>query len=96
MAVDNENGFARRAVSPGDCRSALGRHAWIVFRQEGTEFLFEPVCREKSRMIRPLVDLRGAYLPEFGVDRSAGRFAFSGYMIGQKRLLGARSTRRTA
>jgi len=73
-----------------------GRHAWIVFRQDGVELLFEPVHRAKDRMIRPLADVRDAYLPEFGVDRTGRRFAFSGYMIGQKRLLRSKSVRRTA
>lgn len=74
----------------------VGRHAWIVFRRDGSEFLFEPVYRKKEEMVRVLSEVRGQYLPEFGVDRAGRRFAFSGYMIGQKRLLKSKSTRRTA
>jgi len=47
-------------------------------------------------MIRPLNEARADYLPEFGVDRTGHRFAFSGYIIGQKRLLQAKPKRRTA
>lgn len=66
-----------------------GRHAWVVFREGGSEFLFEPVARDKARMIRPLAEVRHEYLPEFGADRTARRFAFTGYLMGTKRRLGA-------
>lgn len=68
-----------------------GRHAWVVFRRDGGEFLFEAVARSTGAMVRPLADAKGEYLPEFGVDRTGRRFAFAGYMIGQKRLLAARN-----
>jgi hypothetical protein len=73
-----------------------GRHAWILFREGGTEYLFEPTCRTKDGMIRPLADVRDAYLPEFGADRTGRRFGFTGYAIGQKRLLRSKSARRIA
>ena len=73
-----------------------GRHAWIVFRQDGDEFLFEPVYRTKERMIKRLADVRGDYLPQFGADRTGHRFAFTGYMISQKRLLRSKAARHTA
>lgn len=64
-----------------------GRHAWVVFRQDGLEYLFEAVCRTKERMIQPLADVREEYLPQFGADRTGHRFAFSGYLAVEKRLL---------
>lgn len=73
-----------------------GRHAWIVFRRDGAEFLFEPVYRPKEAMIRPLTEVRDRYLPQFGVDRTGRRFGFWGYLISQKRLLHTKASRRTA
>jgi hypothetical protein len=69
-----------------------GRHAWVVFRRDELEYLFEPVCRDKDGMIRPLSEVRDKYLPEFGVDRTCRRFGFVGFLIAQKRLLDARAT----
>lgn len=71
-----------------------GRHAWIVFRQEGAEYLFEPTCPTKEEMIRPLADVRNGYLPELGADRAGHRFGFTGYATSQKRLLQAESKRK--
>ena len=73
-----------------------GRHAWIVYRENGVEYLFEPAARAKECMIRPLADARQDYLPQFGADRSGRRFAFTGYMISQKRQLRSALARRTA
>lgn len=73
-----------------------GRHAWIVYRQDGIEYLFEPVSRAKDRMVHPLAEVRQEYLPQFGADRSGRRFAYSGYMISQKRLLRTKKARRSA
>ncbi len=72
------------------------RHAWIVFRRDNVEYLFETVCRNRTEMIRPLAEARDDYLPQFGVDKSGRRFAFYGYTISQKRLLQRKSSRRTA
>jgi hypothetical protein len=32
------------------------QHAWVVYRVDGTEFLFEAAARTRSRMIRPLAE----------------------------------------
>jgi hypothetical protein len=72
------------------------RHAWVVFCLDGEEFLFETVARDRDQMIRPLSDVRDKYIPQFGVDPKAKRFGFSGYVIGEKRRLAAKSARRTA
>src|SRR5581483_9259523 len=70
-----------------------GRHAWVVFRKDGREFLFEPAARTKDNMIRPLADVRDAYVPEAGADRTGRRFGFAGYAFAQKRLLMRKSSR---
>jgi len=56
-----------------------GRHAWVVFRSEGGEFLFEPVSGNAAHAVRPLAEVKEHYVPEFGVGADRRRFAFSGY-----------------
>lgn len=58
-----------------------GRHAWVLFRQDGIEYLFEPGARRAERMLRRLDDVRSDYLPQFGVDRRARPFSFAGYLV---------------
>ena len=75
LEMDAELVVGRR-VPPGSMNS---RHAWIMFRQSGVEFLFEPICRDRSASIRPLETVRQAYIPEFGVAPDRRRFSFAGY-----------------
>lgn len=72
-----------------------GRHVWVLFKQSEVENLFEPVARARERMVLPLDDVRDRYLPEFGVDRHAKRFAFSGYLAAQKRVLAKQRAERS-
>jgi hypothetical protein len=65
-----------RRIPPGAENS---RHAWIQFRDGETEFLFEPVLRDRDRALRPLGDVRAEYIPELGVGRDRRRFLFAGY-----------------
>jgi hypothetical protein len=58
-----------------------GRHAWVLYREGGVEFLLEPVCRTPEKMIQPLSQVRDSYLPQFGTDRRGKRFSFSGYLV---------------
>ena len=71
-----------------------GRHAWLLLRRDGVEFLFlfEPVARDRQQMLRPLAEVRAYYVPQFGVDRHAKRFAFSGYILGERRRLAKRAS----
>jgi hypothetical protein len=57
------------------------RHAWVVFRRDGTEYLLDGVVRTKEHIVRPLSEARDEYRPEFGVGRDRKRFAFSGYLL---------------
>jgi hypothetical protein len=59
--------------------TANSRHAWILFRQEGNELLFEPARAPHADAVRPLADVRAAYIPEFGVTPARRRFLFAGY-----------------
>ena len=65
-----------RRVPPGSDNS---RHAWVIFRHEGDEFVFEPVIRDRSTAIRPTSIVREEYIPELGVSRERRRFFFAGY-----------------
>jgi len=62
-----------------DDRPEIDRqHAWVVYRVNGTAFLFEPAARSLSRMIRPLTDAMGEYVPHFAVNHRFETNAFAG------------------
>ena len=62
-----------------DDRPEIDRqHAWVVYRVDGTEFLFEPAARTPSRMIRPLADAMCEYVPHFAVNHRFDTNAFVG------------------
>ena len=62
-----------------DDRPEIDRqHAWVVYRLNGTEFLFEPAARTPSSMIRPLADAMGEYVPHFAVNHRFDTNAFVG------------------
>jgi hypothetical protein len=73
-----------------------GRHAWLLIRRDGVELLFEPVAKNREQMIRPLAEVRAGYVPQFGVDRHAKRFAFSGYVLGEQKRLAKQDRRGVA
>ena len=54
------------------------QHAWVVYRVNETAFLFEPAARTPSRMIRPLADAMGEYVPHFAVNHRFDTNAFVG------------------
>ena len=60
-----------RRVPPGAENS---RHAWILFRDGGDEFLFEPVIRDRATAVRRVTAVRAEYIPEFGVACDRRRF----------------------
>ena len=66
-----------------------GRHAWLLVRLDGVEHVFEPVAK-REWMIRPLTECRDEYVPQFGVDRSAQRFVFSGFLLSEQKRIAAR------
>ena len=60
---------------------AARQHAWIVYRAEREEILFEPAARDRHRMIQPLSAVKDAYLPHFAVDRRFVTSAFIGCLL---------------
>jgi Bacterial transglutaminase-like cysteine proteinase BTLCP len=62
------------------------QHAWVVFRVDDVDYLFEPAARDRGRMIRELSDAMNGYVPHFAVDRRLRTFAFSGYVADSDRV----------
>jgi hypothetical protein len=75
IGIDADLVIGRR-VPPGAENS---RHAWILFRKDGDEFLFEPVLCERGEAVRRVSLVRGQYIPEFGVTADRRRFIFAGH-----------------
>jgi hypothetical protein len=64
-----------------------GRHAWVVFRDDGKAYVYEPALGINESAVRSLDDAKADYIPEFGVDKHATRFAYAGYFTVQKKLI---------
>jgi transglutaminase-like putative cysteine protease len=73
------------------------QHAWVVYRVDGAEFLFEPAARTTSNMIRPLADAMGRYVPHFAVNHRLHTTAFAGCAVdGHRGGSGRRNPTRAA
>jgi predicted transglutaminase-like cysteine proteinase len=57
------------------------QHAWVVYRMDGADFLFEPAAQSRPRMIRPLADAMDEYVPHFAVNRKLATSAFVGCIL---------------
>ena len=57
---------------------AVGRHAWVVVRLGSEQYLVEATARAPDGMIRPLAQVRDAYVPECGVGPDLRPFLYSG------------------
>lgn len=57
------------------------QHAWVVYRVNGADFLFEPAARSRAQMIRSLADVMDDYVPHFAVDRRFRTSAFVGCVL---------------
>ena len=94
IGIDADLVIGRR-VPPGAENS---RHAWILFRKDGDEFLFEPVLCERGEAVRQVSLVRGQYIPEFGVGADRRRFIFAGhaYFLQNRHLARAHPDTRSA
>jgi transglutaminase-like putative cysteine protease len=62
-----------------DAQTGVDRqHAWVVFYENGTAFLFEPAARMPARVIQPLADVMDRYVPHFAVNHRFDTNAFMG------------------
>lgn len=93
IGIDADLVIGRR-VPPGAENS---RHAWILFRHDGDEFLFEPILCERGEAVRRVTAVRAEYIPEFGVTRERRRFLFAGhaYFLQNRHLGRTRSDARS-
>ena len=66
-----------RVISPQRPDVAY-HHAWVVYRIEGTAFLFEPAARAPSTTIRLLDEVMSEYVPHFAVNHRFETNAFVG------------------
>jgi predicted transglutaminase-like cysteine proteinase len=57
------------------------QHAWVVYRVDGTDFLFEPAARTSHHVIRRLSDAKDEYVPHFAVNRHLVTCAFVGCVL---------------
>jgi hypothetical protein len=62
-------------------REDAGHHAWVVYRERGTEFLLEAVARTRSAMVRPLAEVRRQYRPHVAVNARFETTAFAGAIL---------------
>jgi hypothetical protein len=68
----------------GRCRMpgcAASGHTWVLLRQEGVLYVFDPVMRDRDEMIRPLEEVRHEYIPEVSVDQAFSRYVYTGYFL---------------
>jgi hypothetical protein len=72
--------FVGRVRGEDDDGPGERHHAWVVYRENGSEFLFEPAARSIDRMIRPLAAARHEYVPHFAVSRTFATYAFLGVL----------------
>ena len=61
------------------------QHAWVVYRHDRAEFLFEPAARSPQQMIRLLAEAKADYVPHFAVNRRFDTSAFAGCMADSPR-----------
>ena len=83
IGVDAEF-YVGRVICGGE--PAIDRqHAWVVYRADREDVLFEPAARDRQRMIRPLSAVKDAYVPHFAVDRRFVTSAFVGCLLDSHR-----------
>ncbi len=60
-------------------------HAWVVFRQNGESFVFDPSIRTRLQMVAPLFRVAHEYVPEVSVDGNLARYVYTGYALWRSR-----------
>jgi Bacterial transglutaminase-like cysteine proteinase BTLCP len=83
--IDVEAEFYVGRVVCGDDPSIDRQHAWVVYRIDGDDYLFEPAAQSRPRMIRPLAEAMNEYVPHFAVNRKLGTSAFVGCILDSHR-----------
>lgn len=71
---------AGRCMLPGCSEHGHG-HTWLVYRDKGATYVFDPIIRDPAQMIRPLEYVRKEYVPEVSVDKQFNRYVYAGYYL---------------
>src|SRR4029453_2399992 len=79
IGVDAE--FVVGRVVCGREEESERRHAWVVYRVNGTAFLFEPAARSRERMIQLLGEEMRGYMPHFPFNHQLTTCAFMGCLL---------------
>jgi hypothetical protein len=75
-----ELGYRAHLVTGSSDRDDADRgHAWVIFHGDGGLYLFETTAKGRERMVWPLDDVRGQYLPFFSVDETFRIFLYGGF-----------------
>lgn len=64
------------SVHPGELYHG---HTWILFKEEDTTFLFDPVTQDREAMVRPLHEVSDWYVPQVSIDNSLSQYVYGGY-----------------
>jgi hypothetical protein len=54
-------------------------HTWVIYKDEGTSYLFDAVARDLDEMAKPLDSVREWYVPQVSVDQQLSQFVYGGY-----------------
>lgn len=63
-------------VEPGEMYNG---HTWVVFKEQGTKYLFDPVATDPCRMIRQLSEVSSWYVPQVSIDQNLTQYVYGGY-----------------
>ncbi len=54
-------------------------HTWVLFKERGETFLFDPVTVNPDQMVQPLDEVTQWYVPQVSVDERLNQFVYGGY-----------------
>ena len=75
VELDYDADFVLGYSAYGD---STARHAWIVFRRDGVEYVYEPTRKALSAAVQKLTTVSAHYTPEYGVGRDLVRHTYLG------------------
>ena len=64
------------SVHPGE---SYHGHTWVLFKDRGETFLFDPVSADVNSMVQPLSAVREWYVPQVSVDGRLNQYVYGGY-----------------
>lgn len=79
--------FTGRVLIP--VGGGAGFHAWVVFEQDEQHWLFETTAVHIRRMLRPLDEVRAAYIPHYSVDHELDVRMYCGHVKAGEVVMGS-------